>query len=94
MPRCGANCCVEINPPTPRPERGDDRDFLEELVIDLDLSIRARNLINHAGAKTVGELLQLSSSDLRSVWHSDSEAQVAEISEFLALRCLSLKDDR
>ncbi len=92
-PRCGADPVIERAPPSPPPTRGDDRDFLEELTVDLELSIRARNLINRAGARTVAELLALSPDDLRRVARGDAESHIKEIREFLARRCLSLREE-
>ena len=95
-PLCGTNCYVEIDPPMPRVGHGDDRDFLDEVVVDLELSLRTRSLIYRAGAKTVADLLALSASDLRRVVPAvsdDVESQITEIREFLSQRCLRLNGE-
>lgn len=92
-PRCGTNCMVEVEPPPDRPERGDDRAFLEESVVDLEFSIRSRLLIHRAGAVTAADLLALTRNDLRAASEKDCESQIAEIVAFLAERGLVLRGE-
>jgi len=89
-PRCGADPRVEATPPVKRP---DDREFLTVPVVDLEMSIRARNLLHQSGAETAGDLLDMSPNDLRRTAATNTDELIEEIREFLALRSLSLKND-
>lgn len=94
-PRCGSNVRIEVEDRGPSPLRGDDRDFMETPVTDLDMSVKARNVIQKAGVRVARDLLSLAATDIQcqiAISGADSDV-LAEVRGFLAERRLTLRGE-
>ncbi len=68
---------------------------METPVTDLDMSVRARNVIQKAGVRVARDLLSLAATDIqRQIAISGADSDVlAEVRGLLAERRLTLRDD-
>jgi len=94
-PRCGSDIRIEVEDRGSSLLRGENRDFMETPVTDLDMSVRARNVIQKAGVRVARDLLSLAATDIqRQIAISGADSDVlAEVRGLLAERRLTLRDD-
>jgi DNA-directed RNA polymerase subunit RPC12/RpoP len=92
-PRCGSDVRTRTAPVRRSPVLGDDRDFMETPVVDLELSVRARNAIHKAGVQVARDLLSLSAADIQRQVAAESSTVVDEVRRFLAARSLALRGE-
>ena len=93
-PRCGCDVGIKIEPRQVTRLDGDDRDFMEIHVSDLELSVRARAAMVKVGVRVARDLLSLSASDIQRQLPPESWTVVEEVRQFLADRSLALRGEQ